>query len=310
MKYLNFKTYKIIIVLILILIPTIIFRNNIILFFAELVGQENRVLNIIKKNKEDLPNKENAPIKISPETPGGLKLIDRLLNNKEVTLSREKIIFETNVVRAKSVLPGLKENPLLNITAEKKLNDIFSQQYFEHISPGGVGIENLVNEAGYEYILIGENLAMGNFKSEKALVDAWMGSFGHRKNILRDDYMEIGVAVGKGNLNGENVWVAIQHFGTPKNVCPKIDSKLHDLIIFNQNQIDSLDKDLNSRLLKIKTSRGFYASRNVDQERKVVDEYNRLATYYNKLVEQVEKDAITYNSQIKSFNDCVQKYQE
>ena len=190
------------------------------------------------------------------------------------------------------------------------MNDIFAKQYFEHVSPDGIGIENLSQDVGYEYILIGENLAMGSFKNEKILVDAWMGSFGHRKNILKQSYTEIGVAVAKGIFNGETVWVAVQHFGTPKSVCPKIDSSLHTVALFNQEQIKKLEEDLRMRLVRINTSRGYYSTVSKDEEIKRVEEYNNLVNYYNSLVDQVEKDVNTYNNQVKSFNECVLKHQE
>lgn len=305
MKNFNTKKYRIISVVVILIVVIFVFRQDIVSFLANMAGKSG-LLNI--SNKNSLVIKDE--VKTIPETPGALKFINNLINVNDTELSKDQVIIETNIVRVKNKLSDLTENKLLNLSAEKKLKDILAKQYFEHVSPEGVGIENLSNEVGYEYILIGENLAMGSFKNDKDLVDAWMGSFGHRKNILKPSYTEIGVAVARGVFGGENVWVAVQHFGTPKTLCPKINTSLQDLVIFNQGQINNLEEDLRMRLVRINTSRGYSSSKDQDEGIKRIEEYNNLVNYYNTLVDQVARDINTYNEQVKSFNDCVAKYQE
>jgi uncharacterized protein YkwD len=93
-------------------------------------------------------------------------------------------IYWTNQQRGQNNLPALKENLKLTQAAQLKVKDMFDKQYFEHISPQGVGPAGLAETVGYDYIAIGENLALGNFKDDQALVEAWMNSPGHRANIL------------------------------------------------------------------------------------------------------------------------------
>lgn len=305
MKNFNTKKYRIILGVVFLVIIIFVFRQNIISFFIN-TAERSGLLNLDSKNSLEVKDQT----KIIPETPGALKFINKLININETDLTKDQVIIETNIVRVKNKLSNLTENKLLNLSAEKKLKDILEKQYFEHVSPDGVGIDNLSDEVGYEYILIGENLAMGSFKNDKDLVDAWMGSFGHRKNILKPSYAEIGVAVARGVFNGENVWVAVQHFGTPKSLCPKINSSLQDLVIFNQKQINDMEEDLRMRLVRINTSRGYSSSNNKEERIKKVEEYNNLVIYYNNLVDQVEQDINSYNGQVKSFNDCIAKYQE
>jgi uncharacterized protein YkwD len=92
---------------------------------------------------------------------------------------------------------------------------MFENQYFAHESPTGEKVSDLAKKFGYDFLLIGENLAMGNFSSDEDLVLAWMESPGHRENILNEKYQEIGVAVKKGIFEGKEVWIAVQHFGLP-----------------------------------------------------------------------------------------------
>ena len=65
---------------------------------------------------------------------------------------------------------------------------------FEHTSPSGVDPGKLVQSYGYDYIVAGENLILGNFSSEKEVVQDWMNSPGHRANILNGSYKRTGVA--------------------------------------------------------------------------------------------------------------------
>ena len=63
-------------------------------------------------------------------------------------------------------MSALKENEKLDQAALAKANDMFLKQYFEHVSPTGVGPGDLAQNYGYDYIIVGENLILGNFSSE------------------------------------------------------------------------------------------------------------------------------------------------
>jgi uncharacterized protein YkwD len=132
-----------------------------------------------------------------------------------VVLSKDKIIKETNIQRELNGLNDLVENKTLSDAARAKAYDMFKNQYFDHISPDGTTPGKLVQSYGYDYSFEGENLLMGNFSSEKEMVQKWMDSFEHKKNILNKKYKEIGVAVVKEVYNGKIVWIGVQEFGTP-----------------------------------------------------------------------------------------------
>lgn len=311
MKNFNIKKYYRTIILLIILILLIIFRNNLIsilskTFYSQEVGNSS-VKNSDDKDIIDFSRKEDMMLKGKSVTPGALKLINKFINSDEVVLSKDAIINITNSYRQDKDLKPLKENAKLDSSAEKKLKDIFDNQYFEHVSPSGIEIEDLVEGAGYKYIIIGENLAMGNFKNDQALVDAWMNSAGHRKNILNENYTEIGVAVGKGILNDNSVFVAVQHFGTPRDICPLVDEKLSTVVGYNQEQINILKKELDTRLLEI--DREYVPYKGLKDPKKA-EEYNNLVIYYNKLIDDTENNVKVYNEQVRNFNLCMLKYQE
>ena len=137
-------------------------------------------------------------------------------------------------------MPALLENTKLDQSAELKAQDMLKNQYFAHTSPSGMAVGNLAEKVGYEFIAIGENLALGNFENDEALVQAWMDSPGHRANILNSRYQEIGVAVLKGVFEGRTTWLAVQHFGLPLSVCPSPQEGVKLTIDANQNKIDEI----------------------------------------------------------------------
>lgn len=253
------------------------------------------VVKFEEKKEVQLPNKV--------DTPGALRVVDILPTIKDDTkLSKNGVILLTNKYRKENNnLPALVENQKLDLSAEKKLQDMFANQYFEHISPQGKGIGDLVDQTGYEYILIGENLAMGDFRDDQSLVDAWMGSIGHRANILNEHYTEIGVAVGKGNFEGKNIWIAVQHFGTPRSICPTIDQVLFGIIGLNQNQIREMEDDLILRLSMIDKKVLYEGDTYYEQ----VNKYNNLVDIYNNLIIDIKQKIDNYNNQIRAFNLCI-----
>src|SRR3989344_1210151 len=90
------------------------------------------------------------------------------------------VISWTNFFRQTNNFTVLKENNILNSIASSKLEDILGRQYFEHVSPSWEGAGDIANKFGYKFVLIGENLEMGDFKDDEDVVKAWMNSPGHR----------------------------------------------------------------------------------------------------------------------------------
>lgn len=210
-------------------------------------------------------------------------------------------IAQTNTERGERGLPPLAENSRLALAAMEKVNDMFAKQYFEHISPSGVGPSELAKSLGYAYILVGENLALGNFANDADLVTAWMNSPGHRANILNTRYMEIGVAVKRGNFEGKNVWLAVQEFGKPLSSCPPVSAELKTSIDSNQSRIAALSAELDRRKEELDS----YENKRSAEYRQKVDEYNDLVVRYNSLIEDTKLLISEYNIQVEAFNNCV-----
>jgi len=215
-------------------------------------------------------------------------------------LTRSKVIYWTNLQREEFGLPPLKENIQLNTAAAIKVGDMFQSQYFAHISPSGEGVDDLVKIVQYEFIVIGENLALGNFKDDSALVQAWMESPGHRENILNPNYQEIGVAVEKGMFEGKTTWMAVQHFGLPLSACPQPDETLQKEIKIRESGINQLEETLNNLQIEIRNMR---PKRGTLYNQKI-EEYNSLVSEYNVFIKETEILINEYNVQVKLFNEC------
>ncbi len=129
-------------------------------------------------------------------------------------ISPERVIELTNQKRLESGLPPLRYNQTLTLAALAKAGDMFAFDYWSHISPSGRDPWVFFNEAGYDYLHAGENLAR-DFYTNEAVVEAWMASPTHRENILSGKYEEIGLAVVNGTLEGVETTLVVQLFGTP-----------------------------------------------------------------------------------------------
>ena len=166
-------------------------------------------------------------------------------NSGQLTIAG--VLSETNRHRGIAGLPALTGNTTLNRAAQNKLDDMFAGQYFDHVSPAGLGPSDVVDGVGYTYVRVGENLALGNFSDDGDLVQARMDSPGHRENILHTGFSELGVAVGQGQFEGRQTWLAVQTFGLPLSVCPTPDAGLQSTFDEKQATLISLSDGLTSR---------------------------------------------------------------
>ena len=125
-------------------------------------------------------------------TPGNLRRI------------RDAILCLHNQVRAEHRLPALRENRRLRKAAVSHAKDMVRNGYFEHTTPEGTTMVDRILRARYVREdagwALGENLAWGtgSLGTPRGAVQSWMDSPGHRANILKRSYRELGVGVVLG----------------------------------------------------------------------------------------------------------------
>ncbi|WP_420860929.1 CAP domain-containing protein [Algirhabdus cladophorae] len=104
--------------------------------------------------------------------------------------------------RAKRGLPVMAVNAQLGSAARAHAQDMQTKGYFAHQSPSGSTLPNRVDRAGYCYSRISENIAKGQ-RTETEVMDAWLASPGHLKNMIDPTVREYGFA------QAGTVWVLV-----------------------------------------------------------------------------------------------------
>jgi len=231
-------------------------------------------------------------------------IVEKKEANAADYLSRDEVFKWTNYFRIENRLSPLSENTQLNFAAQEKARHMIKNGYFAHFSPGGLGVDYWVEDAGYAYLAVGENLALGDFEDDEALVQAWMDSPGHRENILNTGFKEIGTAVLKGQYEGRETWFAVQVFGIPFSECPQPSMLLSNKIEKYKQEIDSLRVSINLLRIQIDNKNLRHQAKKQDFVL-LVNEYNELVNQYNSSVDELEEMIVEYNMQVHGFNNCV-----
>lgn len=90
---------------------------------------------------------------------------------------------------------SLRKNDLLQKLAHDYANLMATKGIADHQLDGKTSGQR-IKAAGYRFINCGENVAGGQ-KSAKGVIKSWMLSEGHKENILRQKFKDIGVGVGR-----------------------------------------------------------------------------------------------------------------
>ncbi len=133
------------------------------------------------------------------------------------------LLLLTNQQRTNAGLNPLSLNQQLNEAATAKANDMLTHNYWAHVSPSGVTPWNFIQKTNYKYKVAGENLASG-YNTAKGVVDGWMNSPSHRKNILNSKLCEVGFGVVSGKLQGKDTTIVVQMLACPKKI-PTFEAK-------------------------------------------------------------------------------------
>jgi uncharacterized protein YkwD len=114
------------------------------------------------------------------------------------------ILCLTNADRATHHVSALRESSALRSAALEHSTDMVRESYFAHTTLGGATFVDRILHARYTTRhgtwTLGENLAWGtgNLGTPRGIENAWMHSAGHRANILKDTYRDIGIGISLG----------------------------------------------------------------------------------------------------------------
>jgi len=112
----------------------------------------------------------------------------------------QDVLRLTNVERTKAGLAPLANDDALARVAQEKARDMQANGYFSHTSPTYGSPFDMMKQYGVSYSYAAENIAKG-YRTPNDVVAGWMGSSGHRANILNANLTNLGVGVAG------DVWV-------------------------------------------------------------------------------------------------------
>ena len=120
----------------------------------------------------------------------------------------------TNAERRQAGLAPFTISPLLMRAAQFHADQMASARQMAHVLPDARYPEpqDRLAAVGYRWQAYAENVASGQGSPASALA-SWMGSSGHRANILNPGLTEIGAAVARGS-DGRPYYVQV--FGAPR----------------------------------------------------------------------------------------------
>jgi uncharacterized protein YkwD len=104
-----------------------------------------------------------------------------------------QVLALTNAQRAKAGCKPLHADPRLTRAAQQHSEDMANRSYFSHTSRGGQSWASRQIRAGWSSERTGgENIARG-VPNARTVMNGWMHSPPHRKNILNCEFTTIGV---------------------------------------------------------------------------------------------------------------------
>lgn len=149
-------------------------------------AQQQQVQQPVQKAPTAQPSQQQKPTaqptqpaKTTPTTQG-------------ISAAEQKVIDLTNAERQKAGIKPLIGDSKLSSVARTKSNDMQAKGYFSHTSPTYGSPFDMMRDFGITYSTAGENIAQGQ-RTPEEVVQAWMNSEGHRRNILNPAFTHIGV---------------------------------------------------------------------------------------------------------------------
>ncbi len=120
---------------------------------------------------------------------------------------RGEVLQRVNAFRAAGAICGttiyasaspLNWNKLLQQVASDHSSDMAQQNFFSHDSLNGTTLAQRLITVGYNYTAAGENIA-ANDQSVEVVLNHWLNSPGHCRNMMNPIYSDIGVACVHSN---------------------------------------------------------------------------------------------------------------
>lgn len=107
-----------------------------------------------------------------------------------------EVLALVNEERAAVGCPALTVNAMLTKAAQDHSEDMAAHSTMSHTGSDGSGPGQRITRAGYQWSTYAENVAYG-YDTAAKVMDGWMNSPGHKRNILDCDVKEIGIGLAQ-----------------------------------------------------------------------------------------------------------------
>ncbi|WP_410539762.1 CAP domain-containing protein [Streptomyces sp. KL2] len=107
-----------------------------------------------------------------------------------------RVVELVNSERSKAGCAPVKMNEKLAEAARAHSRDMADHRNMSHTGSDGSGPGDRISRAGYEWRTYGENVAHG-YRTPESVMNGWMSSPGHKRNILNCSFEEIGVGLAQ-----------------------------------------------------------------------------------------------------------------
>lgn len=109
---------------------------------------------------------------------------------------------------------ALTWDSLLAKAAQRHSDDMASKDFMSHTGSDGSSMSQRVSDTGYDWRTVGENVAAGH-RSVTAVMEAWMKSDGHCRNIMNPNFTEFAAAMTSNDRSTYGMYWT-QTFAAPR----------------------------------------------------------------------------------------------
>jgi uncharacterized protein YkwD len=134
---------------------------------------------------------------------------------RDLTAVRRAVLERTNRARDEEGrrLSPVRRNDELDVAAQRYAERMLEEGFYAHVAPDGSDPSDRVAAVGYGPVLfLSENLAQGLFEPEE-VVERWLNSSDHRRNILHPRAEEVGIGMALGDTDDGFRVLWVQIFG-------------------------------------------------------------------------------------------------
>ena len=115
---------------------------------------------------------------------------------------KTEIVKELNKIRQSGCKCGEEQMPpagtliwseKLEQAALRHVNDMFDHDHFDHTGTDGSDLGDRVDDTGYKWAMLGENISCG-YTTVEQVVQGWLDSEWHCRNLMNPVFREVGAA--------------------------------------------------------------------------------------------------------------------